>query len=249
MDLATSSSVATATTVNAYTTYSGIEKKAGWVYADIDDNGDNKWYYLVAVDQGKAKAKRNVPFNSIVGDHERALLINKKTYLFKANGEMIEGLYTIGTDLGSDSKGGKVSKAMAEGTYYFSKDSATKGQMLTGRQSVEEDGETYEYYFAKDGHAYKDTIVNDIVYGADGKRIQAEDGNKYQIFYNVPEYKGKDEKSVVVPAGSDIIINARGKIVKATAKVKSVKVDDAYYNVWVDEDGTWKCEYDANKNK
>ena len=250
--LATSSSVATDTTAKAYTTYSGIEKKAGWVYADIDDNGDNKWYYLVAVEQPENKVTRNVPFNSLHNDNKkRALLINKKTYLFDEDGKMLDGLQTVTADdtaLVSDKLGGKVSKTIKAGTYYFSKDSATKGQMLTGRQSVDDDGDTYEYYFAKDGHAYKNTIVNDIVYGSEGKRIQAEDGNKYQIFYDVPEYVDKNGKTVV-PAGSDIIINARGKIVKATTKSKSVKVDDSYYNVWIDADGKWQCKYDNVKNK
>ena len=252
-NLATNNVVtASSNNVWGYTTYSGIEKKAGWVYADIDDDGENKWYYLVAVEQPKNKVARNIPFNSLHNDTKnRALLISKKTYLFDDDGKMLEGLTEItaeNTALDSDKLGGRVSKAMKAGTYYFSKDSATKGQMLVGRQTVTDDNETYEYYFAKDGHAYKNTIINDIVYGPEGKRIQAEDGNKYQIFYDVPRLKDKNGNTVV-PAGSDIVVNARGKIVKATTKVKSVKIDDSYYDVWVNADGKWQCNYNTEKNK
>ena len=257
VDLATKSDVVTASSsdVKGYTTYSGVEKKAGWVYADIDDDGDNKWYYLVAVEQPKNKVTRNVPFNSLHNDDKmRALLINKKTYLFDKDGKMLDGLQTVTADntaLASDKLGGKVSKSLKEGLYYFSKDSATKGQMLVGRQNVEEDGDTYEYYFAKDGRAYMNTIVNDIVYGSDGKRVQAEDGNKYAIIYVETDAKLTDKDgNLVVAGGSYIVVNARGKMVKTTAnsKGKRIKIDDSDYIVKVDENKVWTCELAPAKN-
>ena len=241
--------VATGNTVNAYTTYSGTEKKAGWVYTDFDDDGDDKWYYLIAVAQGN-KTARNVPFNSIAsGDKvsNRAKLIDKKTYVFDSDGKMLDDLQEFEEDLPADKFGGAQSKALKAGTYYFSKDSATKGQMMTGRQSVTKDGETFEYYFAKDGHAYKNAVINDIVYGDDGKRIQAEDGNKYQIVHVNwgKDLKDKDGSKVIVKDDSYIVVNARGKMVKTTAtntKGKRVKIDDADYIVKVDSTGLWSCE-------
>ena len=247
--------VATSSSVNAYTTYSGTEKKAGWVYTDFDDDGEDKWYYLVAVAQGN-KTARNVPFNSIAsGDNisNRAKLIDKKTYVFDSEGKMLDDLQTFEKDLPADKWGGAQSKSLKAGTYYFSKDSATKGQMMTGRQSVTKDGETFEYYFAKDGHAYKNAVINDIVYGSDGKRIQAEDGNKYQII-NVywGDLTDKDNPNkVIVKKGSDIVVNARGKMVKTTAtntKGKRVKIDDADYIVKVDNAGNWTCILDDDED-
>ena len=151
----------------------------------------------------------------------------------------------------SDKLGGKVSKGLQPGLYLFSKDSATKGQMLVGRQNVEEDGDTYEYYFAKDGRAYINTIVNDIVYGSDGKRVQAEDGNKYAIVYVESDatLTDKDGK-LVVNGGSYIVVNARGKMVKTTpnSKGKRIKIDDSDYIVKVDENKVWTCELAPAKN-
>ena len=80
-------------------------------------------------------------------------------------------------------------------------------------------------------------IVDDIVYGPEGKWIQAEDSNKYQIIYDVGRLTDKNG-NVVVAAGRDIVVNARGKIVKATTELKSVKIDDFYYDVWIDVDGS-----------
>ena len=227
----------TPTEVEGYTTYSGIKSDAGWVLADRDDDGENDWYYLVPVKDSKTSVTRNIPFNSFAADEQfRAKFINKKTYLFNSDGKMQTGLKTIDYDTdGTTQKGGAVAKELKAGIYYFSKADATKGQMMTGRQSVTEDGETDYYYFAEDGHAYTNTIINNIVYGFDGKRIQAEDGNTYAIV-EIGEDITDKAGNVVIKNGSQIIVNSTGKVTKRGTKRT---VDGLKYTVTVTEDNIW----------
>ena len=249
INLATAAGVATTTEVEGYTTYSGIKNDAGWVLADRDDDGENSWYYLVPYRASNKTVARNVPFNSVDSNGIwRAKVINKKTYLFDENGKMKTGLQDLKDEvvtlvdkngntykgLPGDLAGGAASKELKDGIYYFSEASATKGQMLTKRQAVTTDGETSYYYFADDGHAYQNTMIDNVVYGADGKRIQAEDGNTYAIVDILTDVKDKAGK-VVIKGGSQIIVNSTGKVTKRGTKRT---VDGLKCTVTV-EDGVW----------
>ena len=160
----------------------------GWVYSLDPTEDDYYWYYLVSFNDGKS-VKRNVPFNKLAVDGlMRAKQVKGKTYLFDADGKMKDGLQTITAAntyvAGEDWAGGALSRKIDPGIYYFRKDGATtKGQVITGKTAVTDDGETNYYYFdSKRGGA---TLVNmvkaGIVYGTDGRRMDADDGNANQI--------------------------------------------------------------------
>lgn len=229
---------ATASEVNAYSAYSGVEQKAGWVLADNDDDGESDWYYLVKVDD-----KRNVPFNTMIKStnpndiHDRATSINKKVYYFDTNGVMKDGLITVNTDIPADNLGGRESVELKRGIYLFSKDAATKGQMLKGKRAYTDDGETSYYYFHNNtGKAYENAIIDNIIYGGNGKRLQAEDGNKYEIKYIREPVWNQEHTEIRIPAESYVIVSNTGKV--ATQGTKR-KVDDSNYMVGKDNDGKW----------
>ena len=236
----TSNNVSYATTnnVDAFTTRIGT-KGTGWIYADKNDDGEYNHYYLVAT-KDKSGTVRNVPFNSLGNDNSwRAKTINGKVYVFNADGVMQSGVKTIG-NLPKDDLGGAVSRALEAGTYYFNDgDRSVKGQMMTGKQSVEDSGETYTYYFdKKTGKARTSEIVDGALYGPDGKRIEAENGNAYDIVTLEEDVKFKGTK---IPKNSRVIVSSTGKI--RTTEAGYVKVDGVQYKVdkhdGAGEDGIW----------
>ena len=51
-------------------------------------------------------------------------------------------------------------KALFDGIYYFSTDDGSQeGSMATGKVTVNDEGDKYTYYFAKDGRAYTNTLI------------------------------------------------------------------------------------------
>ena len=171
---------ATSSNADAYTTEEGT-KGTGWVYADTVDENDTKWFYLVSVttvDGNGTKTVRNIPFNSIAKDTWRVKVIKGKTYVFNTKGEMQDGLQTFTNDLPEDNKGDASSKKLAAGTYYFNEGSGSvNGQMVTGKTTVVDDGETYYFYFdSKTGRAITDVVKDGVVYGHDSDRVDAETG-------------------------------------------------------------------------
>ena len=248
INLATPAGVATTTEIEGYTTYSGIKSDAGWVLADRDDDGETDWYYLVPYKATSKTVTRNIPFNSVGDGKLRAKVINKKTYLFDSDGKMQTGLQDLRklkdtnknpyNYLPDDLKGGASSKRLERGIYYFSEVSATKGQMLTKRQAVTKDGETSYYYFADDGHAYINTMIDNVIYGPDGKRVQAEDGNTYMIYsidVDADPIYDKSGKNILIKPGSQVIVNSTGKVSRRGTKRT---VDGLKCTVTV-EDGVW----------
>ena len=228
----------------------------GWVYSLDPEEDDYHWYYLVSINDGKT-ITRNVPFNLMADDnYYRAKQIKGKTYLFDEKGIMKTGLIDLRTSstknvpVGADGKGkvdeagGAKSKAIDPGIYYFRKDGATTaGQMVTGKTAVTEDGDTDYYYFdsKRGGAALINTVKDGIIYGTDGKRMNADDGNSNQIKsvdVNLYDYKtGK----VLVPAGSEIIVTSAGKLrTSGTIKIEGdkfevvpgTKVDGAITTPW-----------------
>ena len=171
-------------------------KGTGWVYTENAEESDSYWYYLVSF-KDKNGTVRNLPFNSQTGDsYMRAKVIKGKTYIFNADGTMEDGrvILTNKNNNGvSDYKGGAVSKAMTNGTYYFNENSGSvNDQMVTGKTTVTKDGEDFYYYFDKTtGRAVTDVVI-------DGKTVKG------------------------IPAGTnnEIIVSATGKL-KTSGTVKA----------------------------
>ena len=140
----------------------------------------------------------------------RAKVIKGKTYIFNADGTMEDGrvILTNKNNNGvSDYKGGAVSKAMTNGTYYFNENSGSvNGQMVTGKTTVTKDGEDFYYYFDKTtGRAVTDVVI-------DGKTVKG------------------------IPAGTnnEIIVSATGKLkTSGTVKVDGVryKIHSEYWTL------------------
>ena len=240
----------------------------GWVYSLDPEEDDYHWYYLVSINDGKT-ITRNVPFNLMAKDNKyRAKQIKGKTYLFDEKGIMKDGLVDLrytedDTTVGSDKKqvpvtrnkdgklvgvpdeaGGAKSKALDPGIYYFRKDGATTaGQMVTGKTAVTEDGDTDYYYFdsKRGGAALINTVKDGIVYGKDGKRVNADDGNSNQIRQVEADLLDYKTGKVLVPADSEIIVTSAGKLrTSGTIKiegdkfevVQGTKVDGAITTPW-----------------
>ena len=229
-------------------------QETGLVYAypmdDPDEEGEDQyWYYLDS---------KGVPFNingvdgnprstAVKKDNEKwdwdkvktgvaAKVIKSKTYLFNNKGEMQTGVFVLGVDpdsamldvdLAVERTGGVT---LLPGVYYFSKDSGSgQGAMATGKTTVTYDGDNYNYYFQKDGSAYRWYIADGALYDSFGERIDAEDGNSYDL-YQIPDeitvgIKGKPNDSVA--GGSVIIVNGSGKVKKSG----TVKIDGYKYTV------------------
>ena len=242
---------------NAYTSEDG-SKGTGWVYTENAAETDSYWYYLVSFKDANGIV-RNIPFNSQSGDSNwRAKVIKSKTYIFNEKGEMQDGLVKLGTEknnnlvykdgkLVGDTKGGAISKPLADGVYYFNENSGSvNGQMVTGKTTVTKDGEDYYYYFEKTtGRAVTDIVKDGVVYGHDGERIDAEDGNSNAIvtldhdtYYNK---KVNGTTCEYIKAGSEVIVSSTGKLRTSG----TVKVDGVKCQVNASADGNWTVKEDV----
>ena len=235
-----------ASDADAFYTASIGHRRTGWMYTfdpdDKDEEGEEYWFYLnnkgeAFNDRGKDTkrydAKGNVladgDFSGVdaskvldptsVAHNVAAKVIKNKTYLFDDNGAMLTGLrYIDGTVL---RQGGK---ELEKGTYYFSGD----GDMQTGKQTINDEGDKYTYYFQKSGKAETDKLIKGSVYGHDGVRLEAEYGSKYEVVtvsHPIYDESGKNE---LIPAGSDIIVNSNGSVKK---NATTVDVDGTKYTV------------------
>ncbi|MEG0688704.1 MAG: hypothetical protein RR466_08445 [Hungatella sp.] len=210
---------------NAYASGSG-GLGTGWVYTTEpgNDNSDSHWYYLVNVKSGNKTVARGVPFNYNGTAGDQAKIIKSKTYLFDSDGIMKTGVQTLAAipAIASDSK------ALPAGIYYFNKaDGSVKGQMVTGKATVETDGEKSYYHFQKDGRAYTNKVQDGCLYGADGMRINATDGNTYEIIRTADVIAAKGGINDEIPANVDVIVNSNGRIKQSG----TVKIDDVTYVV------------------
>ena len=177
----------------------------------------------------------------------RAKVIKSKTYIFNPDGTMEDGRVVLENDIPGDYEGGAISKELKAGTYYFNEnDGSVNGQMVTGKTTVTDDGEIYYYYFDKTtGRAITDIVKDGVVYGHDGDRIDAEDGNSNviaQLEYDTAYSKAKNG---VIPAGSRIIVSSSDKLRTSG----TVKVDGVKYVVTVDaETGVWSAPKAPNQD-
>ena len=165
----------------------------------------------------------------------------------QVDGHMLKGrkeLTASNTALVHDNAGGAISKDMTAGYYYFTETSGSaQGQMVTGKTTVEDDGEIYNYYFDKKlGVALKNTVKDGVVYGPEGDRVDAEDGNtnaKYIVTEDIT-YNGHK-----ILKDSVIIVSSTGKLRTSG----SVKVDGVKYDIHSNtkEDATWTVTESNNQ--
>ncbi len=176
--------------------------ETGWVQRTEDEEDDVYWYYLINERGADNRVVATVPFNRnragrIEGaKHEdspyAARSIGNKIYLFNDKGQMVTGI--VNTDEFDDwadtdvynSSGRLVSEIgtstnvvelYGNATYYFKNTESGAGQMIRdSRAEVVIDGETYYYYFDKDGHALKNTIKSGVLYGSNGVRVNSDAG-------------------------------------------------------------------------
>jgi hypothetical protein len=234
------------TTTDVATVYTSEDgsKGTGWVYSESRSGDDNYWYYLVNITTTDTnKTQRSVPFfegGDASGDYA-AKVIKSKTYLFNEKGEMQDGRVILENDTATAWRGTTLTKVLVKGTYYFSEASgSTNGQMATGKTTVTKDGETYYYYFDKtNGYAIVNEVKDGIVYGVDGERVAADDGNSNMLVTlseDLVYSKGTDTITVTdrvsgkvsttngIAKDNDIIVSSTGKLrVSGTVKIDGVQ--------------------------
>jgi len=238
-------SVATPATASDNEAYANVNGTTGlgWVYADgLSDDSEDYWYYLTNIRENGKVIARGVPFgyakNNESENNYVAKSIKSKTYLFNTYGEMQTGVITLtSSNLDTTVAGSKdLLGNDASAIFYFNEEEGSvEGQMMTGKITLEEDAEVFNYCFDKAGKAYANAIKNGVLYGEDGKRIQAEDGNKYEIITTsaaITYYdKTVSNQYVTIPANSTLLVNASGKIRTSTG---NVTIEDIKYLVTFD---------------
>ncbi len=202
------------------------ERGEGWIYvpdAGEDESSEKYWFYL------NSKGK---PFNrggaggGIAQEYSEGELtedeplwdaamkeIESEKYLFDSAGRMQAGVYKM-TKVPVSGAGGS-----ADGIYYFNENEGSRyGQMMTGKQTVNYDGNNYYYHFQDNGKAYTCIIMDGVLYGKNGVRIQSEAGRAvYELPFNISvRVNGSLMKH---PKGALVIINASGKVTKSSKKI------------------------------
>ena len=165
--------------------------RVGWYSAeppeDLQNNYDHdvEWFYF----NNKGIPKVGPEFGSATTkDLEK---INGNTYLFDENGVPVYGIQKV-----------YISSDESEYTsYYF----GTRSQscMIKGKRSIDEGGDTREYYFNSTGRGYTGVYDNYLYYL--GKLQKADSGSRYEVF-TIPQ--GNSYKNYV--------INTSGRIAKNT---------------------------------
>jgi len=198
----------------------------GWVYTEDKDDNDSDWYYLVSITEN-GKTVRSLPFNQN-GSEYAAKVIKSKTYIFDNEGKMQDGLIEI-TSATPDKWQGITAKKLEPGYYYFNENGGSvNGQMVTGKTTVEDDGDVNYYYFDKStGKALTKVVKDGVVYGEDGKRIQADDGNSNELVTLDYDIEYTKATGGVIAKGTPFIVSSTGKLRTSG----TVKVDGVYYDV------------------
>ncbi len=176
--------------------------------------------------------------------------INNKVYLFNNYGQMVSGIVTAGqysTDAAPNFDGAYVynsnNSVMQDpsnvsapyflypyNVYYFNNvDNNSMGQMAkNARVTVNVDGETFYYHFGKDGAAYTNAIVNGILYGLDGKRVQPDSG---WMQYHVENAKYYKSSTAVYRVTGDIAVNSSGHVRMSNGS--TVRIDgETFTTTW-----------------
>ena len=123
-------------------------------------------------------------------------------------------------------------------------DGSMRAKVIKSKTCIFNDkGETYYYFDKSTGRALTDTVKDGIVYGHDGDRIDAEDGNTNAVIDNL-------EADILYKNGEYILKDSR-IVVSSSGKLRTsgtVKVDGIYYEI--KKDTTSKTDVlDANGKK
>ena len=223
-------------------------QKTGWayLYEENDAEGDENWYYLESSNKGtpfnyngeKAVGSAaiqeyeygNEEADSYDEDTVAAKTIKGETYLFDNTGAMLTGVYEFYGDVNRTG-----SSALKAGIYYFNDgDGSVKGQMETGKTTVTFDGDDYVYYFKSNGPAYRNEMKDSSVYNNYGVRVEAEDGNSYEVVTIGDDSYDLDEVTIgkKTYVGGTIVVSSSGKVKKSG----SVTVDGIKYIIGGDNE-------------
>ena len=217
-----------------------------WAWSAADND------YIEAKNYEGAKAisvfKDDLFGDGTDAENVAAKVIKNKTFLFDDKGRMVTGLVEIQGGSGEFDDKEKVQrhvnrvggKALIEGIYYFSTDDGSQeGAMATGKVTVSDEGDKYTYYFGKDGKAYTNTLIKGAIYGPDGKRIEAQNGSKYELVPVEPIYDadvvvknadGSTNRKLVagLENGGLVVVNSNGTVKRNASKVE---IDGVKYKV------------------
>lgn len=178
-----------------------------------------------------------------------AKYIKKETYLFGNDGVMLSGVIKIlNQDAVDDwdysgkgaTRDGGSSSELKPGIYYFNKnDGSSKGQMATGKTTVNYDGENYYYYFNKStGQAYTNAIVDGCLYDKYGVRLNADESKEAipladENFDSViTDKNGATLIDLDENPGATVVVSSSGKLKKSgTVTIDGEKLTVADYVV------------------
>ncbi len=223
----------------------------GWV-KHAEDNSDNAyWYYLVNVRGSNGRIKATVPFNRNGEGKAKddpytyaARSINNKIYLFNYWGQMQTGLTTempgfegayvynssgnVMQDPNVSGADSKYELAAAPEAYFFNNAAgSTEGQMAkNSRVTINFADESYYYYFRANGKAYRNEIVNGVLYGGDGKRIQSDAGWMAVTLEDPVTYTVNKVRYTV---SGTVAVNGSGRV--RTTDGSSVRIDGENFTV------------------
>ncbi len=229
------------------------EDEVYWYYL-INERGENNRVVATVPFNRNGAGRDNYTGSKAEYPNEpyAARSIGNKIYLFNSKGQMVSGL--VNTDeladwTGADvynsngrlvsEMGGTTKSAVVKldenETYYFKNTAGGEGQMIrNSRAEVVIDGETYYYYFDKDGHALKNTIKSGVLYGSNGVRVNSDAGWMAYTLSNPVTYVANSKTYEIE---GDIAVNASGHVRTLTiptttkATTSSIRIDGESYTV------------------
>ena len=99
--------------------------------------------------------------------------------------------------------------------------------MQTGKTEYDDEGESVTYYFKSNGQAYTNALVSGVIYDAEGKRVDSEDGSTYMLYMTEADITDDDGIEIVIPEGTEVIVNRSGSVKKSG----TVEVDGVDYEI------------------
>ncbi len=229
-------------------------------YFSTSDDGARKkgWFQVVPSENINSAANADEDAKWFYANNDGTLIVSKlktisgKKYAFDDKGEMLSGLWTF--DIDDENNISALEKidtykevdtieSFTTPVYYFGDD----GAMKIGSQSVEVDGDKYQFMFYKTGEHKGEganRVQSNVLY-VNGKRIKADSDFRYQPVNE----KGKVVKlpSGKIPAegveleNAQYLINSSGSVMKGSGFYTDT--DGRQYKVAENKDVTDHVEY------
>ena len=76
--------------------------------------------------------------------------------------------------------------------------------------------------------AYTNALVSGVIYDAEGKRVDSEDGSTYMLYMTEADITDDDGIEIVIPEGTEVIVNRSGSV-KKSGTVEVDGVDSVSY--------------------